>query len=255
MADTKQDQVVETPAALPAVLGDYTIMQIAKEQIQDIIDANIGGQTFTEFDLERLSVPTGGGTNWEVANLDGTSSMVPTIDGVIVHWKLARGYWEIPYEESGGGVPPDCQSQDSVIGVGTPGGDCRDCALAKFGSAPGRKDNEFGKGQACKQMRVVFLMRPQSILPTVVSFPPTSLKGISSYLLRLTSNLTPFDAVVTRLSLEEDKNTTGVKYSKIIPSMVSQLGKDEHAKLKAYMGNILPAIQSVTIMPDQPTDS
>lgn len=56
-----------------------------------------------------------------------------------------------------------------VRGYGEPGGTCADCVLNQFGS------DGNNKGKACKNMRMLYLLRSGEYMPIQIALPPTSL--------------------------------------------------------------------------------
>ena len=54
-------------------------------------------------------------------------------------------------------------------GYGEPGGTCADCVLNQFGS------DGNNKGKACKNMRMLYLLRSGEYMPIQIALPPTSL--------------------------------------------------------------------------------
>src|SRR5581483_3839785 len=178
--------------------------QIAKAESASVIQAfatdlatihaamstNIGADGLSEFDLPRIRIPAGGGLQWVVPSLEGETSEA-VIEGVIVLARDTRAYYAQPLGESGGNQPPDCSSSDAVTGVGEPGGNCLRCPFAQYGSA------RDGHGQACKQIKQLFVLRGSLLLPEVISLPPTSLKAAKQYLLKLTSQGFPYFSVVS----------------------------------------------------------
>ena len=222
-------------------LDKYAVMQHDQADLMATLKENLGTVSISEFDFDRLKVPAGGGVAWTIPSLSGDPTLEKKVYGVVIAFKDPRAFWKVPYDESGGGTPPDCSSQDGWRGIGEPGGSCADCPLSQFGSAPGKEGKE-GRGQACKQMRVLFLLRPQSLLPVVVSCPPTSLKEIRKFFLRLAGEGRHYSSVIIGLSLMEDKNTDGVKYAKIIPEVVKSLSKEEMVKVRQYGELIKPLV-------------
>ena len=65
---------------------------------------------------------------------------------------------------------------DGKQGIGEPGGSCAACALNKFGSAA------EGNGKACKNMRVLYLLRSGEFMPLQITLPPTSLKPFREFM-------------------------------------------------------------------------
>ena len=115
------------------------------------------------------------------------------------------------------------------------------CPLAQYGSAPG------GRGQACKQIKQVFVLRGSLLLPEVISLPPTSLKAAKQYLLKLTSQGIPYYSVVTRVGLERTKNKQGIAYSRATFTFVRRLTPDEVHKAQEYHEMLKPLVQKMTV--------
>ena len=85
-----------------------------------------------EFSIDRVKLPAGGGTAFEVPAEDGEDTeMVKDITGVILYNHPAYAYYASAF--AGGHAAPDCSSIDGATGIGTPGGDCRRCPFNKFG--------------------------------------------------------------------------------------------------------------------------
>ena len=223
----------------------YQVMTQA-EDLRDIIEANVG-DNLSQFDLDRIMMPAGGGLAWTVPSLTGDEESVKALEGIIVHWKEPRAYWRSSFEESGAGTPPDCTSDDSVIGRGmfgpgsehNPSGECAECPMSQYGSKPGDSN-----GQACKQMRVLFMVQPESLLPQAVMLPPTSIKPMKRYFLRLASRAMPFYGVVTRLELERATSQGGIKYSVVKPSVVSQLDPEAASRIRHYGDGLKSVLDS-----------
>ena len=192
-----------------------------------------------------VRVPTGGGLHFLVPTLEGE---VPaeSIEGVIVHFTKPRVYWAEAFGSGGGSTPPDCSSHDGVHGVGNPGGACSECPMARFGTAT-NQDGSQGAGQACAQKNNLFVLRKNDILPIVVVGPPTSLKNIRQYLLRLASNQQRFYGVVTKLKLTKTTSKGGIEYAQIEPSFVSYLDDEAASAMAGYHNNIAPILDAVTL--------
>lgn len=200
------------------------------------IQQNTGNDGLGFSDLDRIKVPAGGGTSFSVPDLTGEKDQ-KEIDGVIIAWNDSRSYWQQEYV--GGSQPPDCNSMDGLVGTGNPGGRCSACAMSQFGSA------EKGDGQACKQMRVMFVLGTEGLLPLNLTAPPTSLKNIRKYFLRLASAGKSFNHVVTKFYLEKDKSAGGIVYSKVNASMVRELTPQEIQASDDYSRQIAPLMKSI----------
>ena len=206
----------------------FLVLEKGMDSIQKIKD-NLDGDDLNPRDLDRVSIPAGGGTMWCVPTLTGEKN-TPEIVGVLVGVKNNRAKW--PGEYTGGNDLPDCVSEDNVTGVGDPGGLCHECPFAAFGS------DSRGKGQACKQVKRVFVVTPDSLLPTVIQLPPTSLEPCRKFLTRLgANNLSRFE-VVTKITLCKEKNADGIAYSKATFAMVSQLDPSQTEFFIKYAKNL-----------------
>lgn len=220
-------------------MAGYAIMETDPKEVAEIIKTNTGGQ-LTEFDLDRIKVPSGGAIQFVVPSLTG-DEYVKEIECVIVHMTKPRGYWKVGFDESGGGTPPDCSSPDGVAGQGTPGGSCVECPLAQFGS------DSKGRGQACKQMNCLYILRKDDILPTIVVAPPTSLAGVRKYMLRLANKRAPFYGVLTKLTLKENKNADGIKYAEIVCTAAGAVSAEQIAKLKVFNSFMASTVQTLQL--------
>lgn len=232
----------ESKGEVVTVDHSYPVLAMEAGKLQKVIRANIGNSSLSEFDVDRIKVPTGGNNLWAVPTLDGEEN-VKEIDGIVVFWKEPRAYWKVGFDDSGGGTPPDCSSDDGVSGIGDPGGSCSACPLSQFGT------HHKGRGQACKQMRVLFIVREQEFLPVAISCPPTSLDNMRKYFLRLAGRGIQYNHVITKFVLAPDRNRDGIKFSAVSPSMVRMLGDHEIEAIERYCEAIEPALSRTRVQP------
>lgn len=205
--------------------------------------ANVG-QSLGVFDLDRVKIPTGGQQFWSVETLEGEAEAVKSLDGIVVAWTDPRAFWKEKFGSSGGNNPPDCSSDDGVIGMGDPGGPCMRCPNAAFGTAVNDK-GEPTDGQACKQMRLILLVRPGELLPTAVWLPPTSLKPIKKLFLKLTSQGKKFTDVELGFTLAVQQNKGGVDFSVAIPRVLRILEEGERIVVTEYAAAIAGVLSNV----------
>ena len=217
----------------------YPILD-SMSDIADVVIENMRGEKISQFNLDQIKVPAGGGTRWTVPNAGGGEDSVDAIEGIVVYFSASRAYWA---SRNPTGEPPDCQRRDMEHGVGDPGGLCEACPMNEWGSAPG--DDGEGKGKACKEIRSLFIIRPETMMPCVLSIPPASLKNFTNYRLKLTKHLWQ---VVTRFTLQREKNSAGVAYSQVKPTLVGVLPDDTRDAIKKYaleMGRIFaPSVRA-----------
>ena len=74
-----------------------TALQADLAAVKQVLAENLGAGGMSEFDLQRIKIPAGGGIAFEVTDLDGEKS-VPKIKAVILLHRDVRGYW--PSRES-----------------------------------------------------------------------------------------------------------------------------------------------------------
>jgi hypothetical protein len=234
------------PDTYPALAeGDSEAMEVWRE--------NLGDQGLTPMDLDRVTIPSGGGTAWEVPTLEGTEA-VKELEGIIVAWASPRAYWDEPIEETGGGSPPDCVSDDGKVGRGmfgpgsdgNPSGRCDQCPMNEWGSADG------SRAKACKEMRTLYMVRPGAILPLAVSLPPTSIQPVRRYFLKLASAGIAFYGLVSKLALERVSGQ--FTYSVVAPKPGDRLDAEAAARAKTFGDEVKAAMTAGTAEADRAAD-
>ena len=130
-----------------------------------------------------------------------------------------------------------------------PGGVCAACPLAKFGSDP--KDQ---RGQACKQMKQLFILRPSNVLPDLLQVPPTSVKNARSYLTRLMAQGAPYYKVLTAVTLNRQKNPSGISYSEAEFHFVRMLTPAEQEAARNYH-QMIRGLTELAPLDTQPADT
>lgn len=231
----------EKSKALAIVDAPFSALSIPQEEVAAMINDDLEGE-LGEFDIDRIKIPSGGNMAFSVPSLDGTPDFLKEIQGVIIYKKSVRAYWEKSLDD-GGASAPDCSSNNNVFGVGAPGGTCKKCPFAQFGSAV-NKDGSVGKGQACKLMMLVFILCEDGFLPKIVVCPPTSVAPMRKYFVRLLDKGIRTTSVITNLSLVEDKNDKQIKYSKISPSIVGKLNEETLEKVSSYAATMKSVLET-----------
>lgn len=218
----------------------FAITLPTKEEILEIFQENMEG---VEFRCERVKIPSGGGIVWEIVDEDGNTDTVKELIGVIIDHHPANGYWAEEY--SGKNQPPECSSMDGVTGTGivingAKHTKCATCPMNQFKSDP-----KGGNGKACKNMHRAYLLPENTVFPLLITLPPTSLGAVKDYVRRLTNKLRKLTGVVTKITLEKDKNDGGILFSRAVFGRVGDISKEDaqkmadHGKvLKPYLRNI-----------------
>jgi len=220
--------------------GEYAIVKQGVAAVAEMIQQNIGRKGISGRDLDRIKAPAGGGISMIVPTLEGEDA-VKEISGVVIYWNEPRAYWPKSIDDGGGGIPPDCFSDDGENGQGDPGGLCDKCKFAQFGSAKGGT----GRGQACKQMQQIFLVQPESLIPIIVNFPPTSLQNSRQYFLRLSGRMMPYWQVITKFHLEKATNNDGVDYAKFVPTFGGKLDAEHVEMVRSLREATMPSLEQV----------
>lgn len=207
-----------------------------------ILQENLApGEQLGPGDIPHITVPAGGGIAWEIPGDEGYDS-VRTINAVIAHHSPARAFWRSGMEDTGGGTPPDCISNDGIMGEALtedgPGGECASCPFNQWGSST------KGKGKACKETFALYLLRPNEAMPTLLRVPPTSLDAYKKYRLALTNQRLRYFDVETAISLEKVQNAGGITFGRIVFKKGRNLSEDEVAAVGAERAKIVEAMSA-----------
>jgi hypothetical protein len=224
-------------------------------EVAEIMEANLGGTQISVGDFDRVKVPSGGGTIWEVPTLEGPRPE-RFITGVIVYWRDNRAMWKKAVEEGGSGQAPDCTGRLIPLEVGSASKvwtgkgvrwegddsgphDCSACPYNDFGSA------DKGEGKKCKETRMLAILTPEGFMPLLLNIPPTSLKLIRQFCLRLAGRGIPLHGVQVKIGLNKTKNKGGTDYCEVVPELVETLDAANRALMKAYVDQIKPVLETV----------
>lgn len=219
--------------------SSFALLRMEAGDAQELIKDALGGDALAFKDLDRIKVPSGGGTNWEIPSLEGDTAS-KEIEGVILHRATRRSYWpyameERPDDDDG---RPQCQSYDGEVGVGDPGGDCASCPLNEFGT-----DIKGGPGKACKETRQLFVLTKDDLLPLVVVIPPGSLANVREYFLRLLRAQLAPNSVVTKIALTKEKNSRNTAFSKVTLTKGETLDPESRARVRDHATMLQPMIE------------
>ncbi len=149
--------------------------------LPDMVDSDFSPEDIAD-DMEglamsfaRVKIPSGS-LQFEVPTGDPDEpEHTSSLTGVILHHHRAHAYWPENDDDESSNTPL-CSSLDGKTGVGTPGGTCVTCPLNAYGTA------EKGKGKACKNMRIIYLLRSGEYLPLQLNLPPTSIKPFGVFM-------------------------------------------------------------------------
>ena len=124
----------------------------------------------------KVKIPAGGSLQFELPTGDPENpEYVRFLQGVILFHHASGAYWPEGMEYDDNTVPL-CSTVDGKQGYGTPGGACAACELNRYGTATD------GKGKACKNMRILYLLQDGDYIPVQLSLPPTSLRPFNDFM-------------------------------------------------------------------------
>ena len=181
-----------------------------------------------EFSLDRVKIPSGGMTAFEVPTGDGeTTELEKEIDCVILISHPANAYYKDAYK--GGSNPPDCGSFDGI--TGSSGATCKTCPYNQFGSGE-------GKAKACKNRRMMYLLRENELFPLILNLPTGSLRSFTKYVQSLLSRGKRPHQVVTRISLRKAKNGDSPEFSQAVFKCIRALDPQEQVNINTMIDQV-----------------
>lgn len=206
----------------------------------DIIRTNLKSQQLTLDLFDIVKSPAGGSTVFAVPGLSGEEPE-KELEGIILDFTTPRAYWNTtdPVE----GTPPTCMSQNSIISAD--GKACATCPYNDFGSRDGGSN-----AKACKESVLLFLLRPNSIIPLLVRVPVSSKGRFLKYSTRLLSTLTPINGVVTSITLQKAVSKTGQPYALYDFNVVRKLESEEVIKAQQYAQQFMEVVNAAQMVPD-----
>lgn len=177
----------------------------------------------------RIKIPAGGVLQFELPTGDPQHpDYSPTLTGVILFNHASCAYWPED-DEYNDDVPPLCSSVDGKQGYGEPGGVCETCALSQFGSAGN------GRGKACKNMRVLYLLRSGEFMPLAINLSPTSISPFREFLNQgfVFRNRATYGSLV-EIGLKRQTNPEGKDYSVATFKRLGDFHGDQLAAVRKY---------------------
>ena len=185
--------------------------------LQDVMAEDAAG---LEFQLDRIKFAAGGTTILEIPGDGDEPEMVKSLSCVILYNHPAFAYYINKYQ--GGNNPPDCGSFDGITGIGNPGGICKTCPFNQFGSGE-------GKAKACKNRRLLYILREGEIFPVTLNLPTGSLNEFTNYVKRLAARGRRIHQVVTKISIRRATSKDGMDFSQAQFAFERMLTADERA--------------------------
>ena len=239
MADklTGLEQAAQSESALSPLSSRYAALS---GNALEIIRDNLKNQALTLDLFDIVKSPSGGSTVFAVPGLSGEDAE-KELTGIVLDYTTPRAYWDTPDPVEG--TPPVCMSENSIIS--SDGKACAYCHFNDFGS----KDGETN-AKACKESVLLYLLRPNNILPLLVRVPVTSKARFLKYTARLAGALTPVTGVITRITLEKATSKGGKPYALFNFEAVGTLSPSEAASAKAYARQFMEIVSTAQVIPE-----
>ena len=219
--------------ALAKSLADsFPIIAADSQGTLDIVRENLGPAGLKAQDLDHITVPSGKSTTFELPTLDGGTHSLKALVGIIVYAPEQKAYWPTSIDDNPG-APPACFAVDALNGSGTPGGPCFACPWNAWGTDP-----KGGGGKACRDLRPLYIIPPDSLIPIVLRTPRTSTAHVRKYFVRLAGAKLPFYGVVTKVTLQTAKNQNGIEYPQLLFALHENgiLSPAQRDLIKSYAG-------------------
>jgi hypothetical protein len=221
--------------------NENTALAVQNSGFNALADTNLAAMVSEEMegldlDFERVKIPSGGSTSFELPAEDEDTESVKEFSAVILYHHPLNAYYATKY--TGGSNPPDCGSYDGVCGAGNPGGNCKTCRYNQFGTG------ENGS-KACKNKRRVYILREGERFPMLLTLPTGSLKSFTKYIKAQLSKNRKTSAIVTKFSLKKVVNSTGIQFSQCVFTLDRLLTAEEYASVAPFAEQIKAYAQSV----------
>ena len=167
-----------------------------------------------------------------------STSHAPYLEGVILYSHNSNAYWPegSEYDDA---QPPLCQSFDGKVGYGEPGGTCADCVLNQFDS------DGNNKGKACKNMRMLYLLRSGEYMPIQIALPPTSLTPYTRFVNEaFLSRRRKVCTGVVRIGLKKAVSG-GHEYCVATFTKIADFAGEDLAHIRAYADGFVAQIKDI----------
>ena len=192
-----------------------------------------------QMSFQRVKIPAGGTIQFELPSDDPENpDYAKMLVGVILHNHATCAYWPegSEYDDN---TAPLCSSVDGKQGIGDPGGACAACALNRFGTDPN------GKGKACKNMRILYLLRSGEYMPIQLTLPPTSISPFREFLNQSFAirRRATFGSVV-QIGLKKMNNGTN-DYSVATFRRLYDFTGEELAQIRAYADTFKEQVKGI----------
>lgn len=223
--------------------NNSTSMEPVNFQLPAVVDSSFTSEDLADdmeglqMSFQRIKIPSGGNIVFEIPTDDPDNpNYVKTVEGVLIHHHDANAYWPegSEYNEN---TAPLCSSVDGKQGIGEPGGLCAMCGMNQYGTAP------EGRGKACKNMRMLYLLQSGESIPIQISLPPTSLKPFKTFINQaFLLRRRPSYSNVIQIGLRKENNG-GNDYSVATFRLIGNFEGEQLAQIRSYTGSFKEQIK------------
>lgn len=186
----------------------------------------------------RAKIPGGGVIQFEIPTDDAERpEYTGKLVGVILHSHDQCTLWEEGQSKEDNTIL--CSSVDGKTGIGTPGGACATCAMNAYGSAT------KGAGKACKNSRVLYLLRSGDYLPLQLNLPPTSLGAFKDFYRKAFAiRQRPAYASLVEITLKKESNGKE-EYGVAVFRRLGDFSGEKLQEVKAYANTFKEQIKLI----------
>lgn len=227
--------------------NENTLMLLDNFKLPSTQSAEMGEpiDDFNDFEgimmsFPRIKIPGGGSTQFEIPSDNPQKpNYLPAIEGIIIYNHNTNAHWE-EGSEYDMNTSPICSSPDGKTGYGDPGGACADCPYNQYESDP-----NGGKGKACKNMRSLYILQNDSLMPINLLLPPTSIKPYSNFVQSaFLMRKRPVWGSLVRIELR--KETSGANnYAVAVFTRLGDFTGEKLAEIKQYAIGTRAAIKEM----------
>lgn len=224
--------MTETKNEIAVVEGSrFTAIAAGMAAVKENLAAT--GESLSASDLIRVPTPTGGSTTWMIPGPGGDEA-TPHITGVLCFYQRCGILWpsfdptpgaipvlrsfDLCISEQVGPIPDSMHEVLEACRLDERHFDWETCGYNQFGSG------KNGIGKRCREQRLLFILRENSLLPLLVTVQPGSLRNVVRFVksLGLAAQI-PYYRSIVDLSLEKVINRSGQAFSRIVPKLVGML--------------------------------
>lgn len=230
----------------------FPVLQSDTMEVAELLEENLAGVGIDRFELERIKVGAGGVPGYSIVPPEegAEQGFEREFEALVVHTHSCRTYFAKSFDDTSDedGGHPDCQSNDAVTGVGDIGEghgvrDCETCPMNQWGS-----ETKRNHGKACREQKAIYLYRTgaESVFPSLLLVPPSSLKSWRSYTVGLVGKGIRLSQAVHLFYTKPDKSSAGKDYTKVAVRFRRKMDDSERESLVVLGDSIKGLISGST---------